>query len=60
MTDLVNVECEGNILQDAVLPPEVLFGAAVSHFDSEGWFVCDQVIFLCVLCLLEKQHAIFM
>ena len=29
----------------------------VHHFDSEGWFSYDQVIFLmCIVCLMPKQH----
>ena len=32
----------------------------IDHFDSEGWFSYDKVIFLCVLCVCwQKQHATF-
>ena len=58
VTDLVNVEREGNILQDALLPFHVLYGA---HSRSLWqWMVVQlwQVIFLCFLCFLaiHVQH----
>jgi len=31
----------------------------LDRFDSEGWFSCDQVIFLTVSCFLVKKHAAF-
>ena len=42
-TDLVNVEREGNILQDAMLPFYVMVHT-VGHFDIVEWFSCDPVI----------------
>ena len=40
VTELANIKREGNILQDALVP------SYMSHFYSEDWFSCDQVILL--------------
>jgi len=37
---------------------KVYFPTSANSFDSEGWFWCDQVIFLCVSYVFSKKHAV--
>ena len=55
LTDLVNIEHEGNRQQDA----RSCLVHPLDHVDSEVWFSCNQVIFWCVLCVFGKKHAVF-
>jgi len=59
---MVNVEREGNILEDAILLPFTRSCPVhtVDHFDSKRWFSCHLVIFsMCFVRSLAKQQAAF-
>jgi len=55
VTDLVNVEREGNILQDAVIPFHVLYGA---HSRSRWQWMVVQLwpVIFCVSCVFLAIH----
>jgi len=56
VTDLVNIDRGGNLLQDAVFPFRSGLVRTVDCFDSEGWFSCNYVIFY-VFCVFVGKTA---